>query len=62
MSDLVKNPEDRFSHNEAHFSVCKYLAIELRDRLEETGKSKEVLETGHGIDPRKKKKIKYNTS
>ena len=45
-----------------YFSVCKYLAIELRDRLDETGKSKEVLETGHGIDPRKKKKIKYNTS
>ena len=44
------------------FVVCKYLAIELRDRLDETGKVKEVIETGHGIDPRKKKKIQYNKS
>ena len=22
MSDLVGNPEDRFSHNEAHFNFC----------------------------------------
>ncbi|XP_045214894.2 protein canopy homolog 3-like [Mercenaria mercenaria] len=39
--------------------VCKYLATELKDRLEETGKNKEVLVTGTG---QKKKKIKYNTA
>ena len=44
------------------FSVCKYLATELKDRLEETGKTKEVLEIGHGLDSKKKKKIKYNTA
>ncbi|XP_045214897.2 protein canopy 4-like isoform X1 [Mercenaria mercenaria] len=42
--------------------VCKYLATELKDRLEETGKTKEVLQIGHGLDPDKKKKIKYNTA
>jgi hypothetical protein len=42
--------------------VCKYLATELKDRLEETGKTKEVLEIGHGLDSKKKKKIKYNTA
>ncbi|KAL4241125.1 Protein canopy 3 [Mactra antiquata] len=42
--------------------VCKFLAIELKARLEETGKTKEVLQIGHGIDPSKKKKIKYNTA
>ena len=25
MSDLVGNPEDRFSHNEAHVSTIKYI-------------------------------------
>ncbi|KAH3861569.1 protein canopy homolog 3-like isoform X1 [Dreissena polymorpha] len=41
--------------------VCKFLATELKLRLEETGKSKEVLEIGHGLD-NKKKRIKYNTA
>ncbi|OWF37882.1 protein canopy 4-like [Mizuhopecten yessoensis] len=41
--------------------VCKFLATELSDRLHETGKSKEVLETGHGLD-KKKKRVKYQTS
>ena len=27
MSDLVGNPEDRFSHNEAHFMTCLAFAI-----------------------------------
>ena len=26
MSDLIGNPEDRFSHNEAHFKMCNYFA------------------------------------
>ncbi|XP_052780763.1 protein canopy 4-like [Mya arenaria] len=41
--------------------VCKFLATELKERLDETGKSKEVLELGHGLDT-KRKKIKYNTA
>ena len=42
--------------------VCKYLVVELQDRLDETGKSKEVIRTGHGLDPSKKKAIDYRKS
>ncbi|KAJ8317882.1 hypothetical protein KUTeg_002973, partial [Tegillarca granosa] len=38
--------------------VCKYLVVELQTRLDETGRNKEVLHLGHGLD--KKKKVKYN--
>ncbi|XP_028137203.1 protein canopy 4 [Diabrotica virgifera virgifera] len=41
--------------------VCKILAIELESRLEETGKTSEVLETGYSVDdvkPKKKKAYK----
>ncbi|XP_060076092.1 protein canopy 4-like [Ylistrum balloti] len=41
--------------------VCKFLATELNARLEETGKSKAVLETGHGFD-KKKKRVQYQKS
>ena len=44
------------------FSVCKYLVVELQDRLDETGKSKEVIRTGHGLDQSKKKAIDYRKS
>ncbi|KAI1291887.1 Protein canopy -like protein 3 [Halotydeus destructor] len=42
--------------------VCKYTAIELADKLEETGKTDDVVETGyHYIDTsRKKKKYKFS--
>ncbi|XP_005093837.1 protein canopy 4 [Aplysia californica] len=36
--------------------VCKYLTNELRERLDETGKTHEVLETGYRIDQKKKRK------
>lgn len=42
--------------------VCKYFVTELQDRLDETGKSREILRTGHGLDPKKKKSISYHTS
>lgn len=42
--------------------VCKYFVTELQSRLDESAKSKEVLRTGHGMDPRKKKEITYATS
>ncbi|XP_039272017.2 protein canopy 4-like [Styela clava] len=42
--------------------VCKYFVTEFKSRLDETGKSKEVLRTGHGLDSRKKKDISYATS
>merc|ERR1719234_1088390 len=42
--------------------VCKYFATEFQSRLDETGKSREVIRTGHGLDPKKKKKITYHTS
>ncbi|KAK9718702.1 TLR4 regulator and MIR-interacting MSAP [Popillia japonica] len=41
--------------------VCKILAIELENRLEETGKSHDVIETGYAVDdvkPKKKKEYK----
>lgn len=43
-------------------SVCKYLAIELEERLKETGKTSDVIETGYSLDARPKKKIKYAKS
>ncbi|GFO04331.1 protein canopy 4-like [Plakobranchus ocellatus] len=36
--------------------VCKYLATELKGRLDETGKTHDVIETGYGFDEKKKKK------
>ena len=38
--------------------VCKILAIELEERLKETGKSHDVLETGYALDDVKPKKKK----
>lgn len=43
--------------------VCKILAVELQDRLEETGKTHEVIETGYAVDDVKpKKKTEYQKS
>ncbi|CAG5116331.1 unnamed protein product [Candidula unifasciata] len=36
--------------------VCKYLTTEVKGRLDETGKTHEVLETGYGLDQKKKRK------
>ncbi|KAK9508784.1 hypothetical protein O3M35_006258 [Rhynocoris fuscipes] len=36
--------------------VCKILAIELENRLDETGKTNEVIETGYSVDDIKPKK------
>jgi len=41
--------------------VCKFLTSELMGRLVETGKTHEVIETGHGLDT-KKKRQPYRTS
>lgn len=38
--------------------MCKILAIELQSRLEETGKTHEVIETGYSVDDIKPKKKK----
>ncbi|XP_064617797.1 protein canopy 4-like [Liolophura sinensis] len=54
--------DDSWVKDPSMCEVCKFLATELNERLVETGKSKEVLETGHGLDERNKKKFKYNTS
>ena len=40
--------------------ICKYFATEFKSRLAETDKSKEILETGHGLE--KKKRFSYLTS
>ena len=57
--------------------ACKYFTIELKvswtfyetkkwflfkERLEKTGKIKEVITTGHGLSGKKQKKFAYNTS
>ncbi|XP_013401233.1 protein canopy 4 [Lingula anatina] len=41
--------------------VCKYLVTELQQRLSETSSS-EVLRTGHGLDKKPLKEIKYDKS
>lgn len=43
--------------------VCKVLATELEQRLEETGKTSDVMETGYALDDVKpKKKLEYKKS
>lgn len=44
-------------------SACKILAIELDNRLRETGKTSDVLEIGYSLDDVKpKKKMEYRKS
>lgn len=43
-------------------SVCKYFVIELEERLKETGKSHDVIETGYNLDPGFRKKKRYHQS
>jgi hypothetical protein len=44
-------------------AVCKILATELESRLDETGKTHEVLELGYSVDDVKpKRKTKYQKS
>ena len=42
--------------------VCKYLVIELENRLSETGKSHDVIEIGYELDRSSRKKKKYAIS
>lgn len=45
------------------FVACKILAIELENRLQETGKTSDVLEIGYSVDDVKpKKKKEYRKS
>jgi hypothetical protein len=47
----------------SRFPVCKILATELESRLDETGKTHEVLELGYSVDDVKpKRKTKYQKS
>ena len=45
MSDLVGNPEDRFSHNEAHFESASkfYCAISIYSKYLDTSENIVVL-------------------
>jgi hypothetical protein len=46
-----------------NFTVCKILATELESRLDETGKTHEVLELGYSVDDVKpKRKTMYKKS
>ncbi|GIY67718.1 protein canopy homolog 4 [Caerostris extrusa] len=42
--------------------VCKYLVVELENRLSETGKTHDVIEMGYQLDPATRKKTKYAKS
>ncbi|XP_017512537.1 protein canopy homolog 3 isoform X2 [Manis javanica] len=42
--------------------VCKYVAVELKSAFEETGKTREVIDTGYGILDRKASGVKYTKS
>jgi hypothetical protein len=47
----------------SYVAVCKILATELESRLDETGKTHEVLELGYSVDDVKpKRKTKYQKS
>jgi hypothetical protein len=47
----------------SYVAVCKILATELESRLDETGKTHEVLEMGYSVDDVKpKRKTKYQKS
>ncbi|XP_030051540.1 protein canopy homolog 3 [Microcaecilia unicolor] len=42
--------------------VCKYVAVELKSSFEETGKTKEVIDTGYGFLDGKRSGVKYTKS
>jgi len=57
------NEEDEGVKYANKCEVCKILSIELESRLDETGKTKEVIETGYSVDDIKpKKKKEYRKS
>nr|CAD7574974.1 unnamed protein product [Timema californicum] len=61
--DRVLNPGSPAQKCKLLFPACKVLSIELESRLEETGKSRDVLELGYSFDDVKpKKKTKYKKS
>ncbi|XP_066481123.1 protein canopy homolog 3 [Tiliqua scincoides] len=53
-SDWVKLP--------SKCEVCKYVALELKSAFDETGKTKELIDTKYGFLDGKKAKIKYTKS
>ncbi|GFR99812.1 protein canopy 4-like [Elysia marginata] len=55
-SDEEKSVQDDPHRDPSLCEVCKYLATELKGRLDETGKTHDVIETGYGLDQKKKKK------
>ncbi|KAI5727666.1 protein canopy homolog 3 [Diaphorina citri] len=55
-------PEDEGVKYASKCEVCKVLATELESRLDETGKSNDVIELGYSIDDKNKKKTKYKKS
>ncbi|KAG7304297.1 hypothetical protein JYU34_011237 [Plutella xylostella] len=59
----VKSEEDVGVKYANRCEVCKILATELQSRLEETGKSHDVIEIGYSLDDvQPKKKTKYQKS
>jgi len=54
----TKDPKKR---EPSKCEVCKFFVSELRERLANSSRSKEVIETGHGLET-KKKRIPYKYS
>ncbi|XP_068865305.1 protein canopy homolog 3 isoform X2 [Aphelocoma coerulescens] len=50
------------SSSPIRITVCKYVAVELKSAFEETGKTKEVIDTKYGFLDRKGSAVKYTQS
>ena len=57
---LIESTDDGVKYAD-QCEVCKIVTQELEDRLLETGKSHDVIETGYNIEGKKKNK-KYKAS
>lgn len=61
-NEEVRTEEDVGVKYASRCEVCKILATELQNRLEETGKVHDVIEIGYSLDVQPKKKTKYQKS
>ncbi|XP_041363399.1 protein canopy homolog 4-like [Gigantopelta aegis] len=60
ISVIAEEDDDLATREPSLCEVCKFLVTELKDRLFETGKSREILRTGQGLE--NKKEVKYSSS
>lgn len=55
-------PQDPLTSYAFPPTVCKYVALELKSAFEETGKTKEVIDTKYGFLDGKGAAVKYTQS